>query len=564
MDVMNTMDEVALSLLSAIPGAVGLVEPVLDGDNHIIDLSLMWANDQLCDLVGSVPSEGLKLSQSATAEKTVEWLRRLQATRGTERIDRHFWSVSPGRADAGDFYQLDLRWWDERLILVATPLVTAQPDLSTALRAAALLVKVLPELPVSYGVLLGERWLHFPTPSLMSSLGTSTNEFTALSLMDIVHEQDRSSAARWLTLPQQSRRGPFLFRSVRLGTSERWLELWMAQVEPGSSAFTSNESANIYVLTDVDDRVRLQEEHEVLLDWQANQLDVMYSALNASHDGIAIWKAVRDEVGEISTFTLIFVNEAGAVATGRMPRQLVRHDIEDVLGATEAVTLGRLLRAALDEKSVQIDVVDINSPQGWVGAYENTVVPFMHDQVLASFHDVSEERREQDRLQWLAEHDNLTGLTNRRGLDAQLEAALARTRLTNMFSGFVFIDIDDFKRVNDSYGHDQGDVLLKDFAARIQSSLDEGSLVARLAGDEFAILIETVESSADLQAKLDLVMEAIRRPFELPPHSLRITCSAGAALCSGQEQVTEVLRIADRAMYRAKHDGKNRFSIVHI
>jgi diguanylate cyclase (GGDEF)-like protein len=188
----------------------------------------------------------------------------------------------------------------------------------------------------------------------------------------------------------------------------------------------------------------------------------------------------------------------------------------------------------------------------------------MHDQVLASFHDVSEERREKDRLNWLAEHDNLTGLTNRRGLDAHLHEALVRTQLANKLSGFVFIDIDEFKSVNDTYGHDQGDLLLKEFATRVQSSLGEDSLVARLAGDEFAILIESVESAEDLKAKLNLVFECVRRPFELPSHTLRITCSAGAALCSGQEQVTEVLRITDKAMYRAKHDGKNRFTIVHI
>jgi diguanylate cyclase (GGDEF)-like protein len=167
-------------------------------------------------------------------------------------------------------------------------------------------------------------------------------------------------------------------------------------------------------------------------------------------------------------------------------------------------------------------------------------------------------------LNWLAEHDNLTGLTNRRGLDAHLQEALTRTQMTNTLSGFVFIDIDDFKSVNDTYGHDQGDVLLKEFASRVQSSLGEGSLVARLAGDEFAILIESVESEDDLKARLDLVFEGVRRPFELPAETLRITCSAGAALCSGQEQVTEVLRMTDKAMYRAKHDGKNRFTIVHI
>jgi diguanylate cyclase (GGDEF)-like protein len=212
----------------------------------------------------------------------------------------------------------------------------------------------------------------------------------------------------------------------------------------------------------------------------------------------------------------------------------------------------------------QVKVVDIDSPQGWVGAYENTVVPFMHDQVLASFRDVSEARREKERLHWLAEHDNLTGLVNRRGLEAQLQAVLDRTRVVNGLSAFVFIDIDDFKHVNDTYGHDHGDLLLQDFARRVTSALGFDILVARLAGDEFAILIEAVDSADDLRAKLDVIFDTIRQPFDEHPPLLHITCSAGAALCAGQEHVSEVLRIADKAMYRSKHDGKNRYTIVHI
>jgi hypothetical protein len=310
MTMTHSVHESTMGLLGALPGAAGLVNPVFDGDGKLCDLVLIWANDQLCGLVGTVPAAGLKLSQSGTPEKIAEWLQRLEKNRHSTEIDRHFWSISAGRADAGDYYQLDMRWWDDRLILVATPLVTAKPDLSTALRAAALLIKVLPDLPVSYGVLLGERWLHYPTPSLMASLGATQEEFAALSLLEMVHESDRPSAERWLALPQDSRRGPFLFRSAHVGTSERWLELWMALVEPGTTTFAAQESANVYVLTDVDARVRLQSEHEVLLDWQANQLDVMYSALNASHEGMAIWKAVRDDDGQVTSFDLVFINEA--------------------------------------------------------------------------------------------------------------------------------------------------------------------------------------------------------------------------------------------------------------
>jgi diguanylate cyclase (GGDEF)-like protein len=247
-----------------------------------------------------------------------------------------------------------------------------------------------------------------------------------------------------------------------------------------------------------------------------------------------------------------------------MPRQLVGKLIEEMMGDDDNAGLENLFKRALSEHEVQIETVAIDSPQGWVGAYENKVVPFTDDQVVASFRDVSEEKREQDRLHWLAGHDHLTGLPNRRNLENYLQAALSHARVKNHFAAFVFIDIDDFKRVNDKFGHDAGDQLLKDFAQRLGSSLGEEAVVARLAGDEFAILLEDVASRDSLDKILGTVLETMRQPFDCAARSLAITCSAGAALCAGEEPMTEVLRIADKAMYRAKHDGKDRFRIVHI
>jgi hypothetical protein len=204
---------------------------------------------------------------------------------------------------------------------------------------------------------------------------------------------------------------------------------------------------------DVDVEVRLEAENQKSIKRQDAQLGVLTSALNASRNGFAIWKAIRDEHEEIVSFTLVFINDVGAAPTGIMPRHLVGGRIEEVVGQKDSIDLRNLFTHALEDHTMQSEVLQLESPSGWVGAYLNEVVPFTDDQVLASFRDVSEEQRERDRLNWLAQHDHLTGLPNRRNLEEILEKSLNRVVGTKAFIAFAFVDIDDFKNVNDQHGH---------------------------------------------------------------------------------------------------------------
>jgi diguanylate cyclase (GGDEF)-like protein len=145
-----------------------------------------------------------------------------------------------------------------------------------------------------------------------------------------------------------------------------------------------------------------------------------------------------------------------------------------------------------------------------------------------------------------------------------LEKSLKSVRGTSRLIAFAFLDIDDFKKVNDTHGHDVGDALLKAFANRMRQALGDEGIVARLAGDEFAVVMDRVDSAEDLHSDLVSLMEEMRRPFSDVSVPVTVTCSAGVAICAGGVPVTEVLRTADKAMYRAKHDGKNRFNVVHI
>ena len=437
------------------------------------------------------------------------------------------------------------------------PALTAELDIHAVARAAEVIVSAMPDLAIAYGALIDGEWRRYPTKSFLSAIGLSGQEFDELSSDDLANTLDLDRVNRWASEPASERPGPLIFQADNGKNISRWLELHLSSV--GGAA-----EPNFYILRDIDSEIRLEAEKQKHVKRQDSQFSVLSSALNASRDGFAIWKAVRDEQGKVVSFILLFINEAGAAPTGQMPRHLLGGRIEDVVGREQSADLTVLFARAVDSHAMQSEVVQLESPAGWVGAYLNEVVPFDDDQVLASFRDVSEEQRERDRLNWLAEHDHLTGLPNRRNLENVLEKSLKSVRGTSRFIAFAFLDIDDFKKVNDTHGHDVGDALLKAFADRLRQSLGGEGIVARLAGDEFAVVMDGVESAEDLHSDLVSLMEEMRQPFGDVSVPVTVTCSAGVAICAGDERITEVLRIADKAMYRAKHDGKNRFNVVHI
>jgi diguanylate cyclase (GGDEF)-like protein len=291
------------------------------------------------------------------------------------------------------------------------------------------------------------------------------------------------------------------------------------------------------------------------------QLDLIGEALDASQDGFAIWKAVLKPQSKVADFELVFINRAGAAAEGKSPAQLIGCGLEKVVGPLATKGLFPLFSKALETQKTIRDTLLVSSPQGWAGAFENTVVPLGNGQLLSTYRDVSEERREHGRLVWLSEHDYLTGMPNRAKLQSYLSESIELASVDGTLLAFVFIDIDYFKNVNDELGHDIGDVLLVNFIKRIRNSLPESSLVARIAGDEFAIVLRNVKSVEHLSELMNEVFNSMKRQFSHGDVFLSITCSAGCLITDGSERPEEVMRIADRAMYRAKHEGRNRFLV---
>jgi len=166
------------------------------------------------------------------------------------------------------------------------------------------------------------------------------------------------------------------------------------------------------------------------------------------------------------------------------------------------------------------------------------------------------------RIRYLAYHDQLTGLPNRLLFKDRLQQAIHLAQRNNRTVGVVFIDLDSFKSVNDSMGHDLGDQLLIQVAEILSSHVRSYDAVSRIGGDEFVLMINQLPSPEDLKGIMDKLMEGLRKPFMLQSQELFITASAGVAFYPQDgEQSETLIKNADTAMYRAKEMGRNQYQI---
>lgn len=183
--------------------------------------------------------------------------------------------------------------------------------------------------------------------------------------------------------------------------------------------------------------------------------------------------------------------------------------------------------------------------------------------ILAIWTDITEMRRDQEKVQYLAFHDQLTQLPNRVALMDRLDHALAASGRNSQHGALIFLDLDNFKVLNDTFGHDTGDLLLQQVAARLRSSVRSVDTIARLGGDEFVLLLEdlgTDERKAVIQAEAAArkIVDALSAPYDLRGRHYDCSASLGITIFNGQSPgVDELLKQADMAMYGAKQAGRN-------
>ena len=258
--------------------------------------------------------------------------------------------------------------------------------------------------------------------------------------------------------------------------------------------------------------------------------------------------------------TMRFVSPSASRVFGYDPGEMLRQTVSELLHPDDRERAATFFRNAAQSPGVTGPVEwRFRQPDGsWLHA-EILATNLLHDHtvkgVVLNTRDVSERRRLEEQLTHQAFHDPLTGLANRALFRDRVSHALALAQRRGSPVTVLFLDLDDFKKVNDSLGHHEGDRLLIAAAERFLACARSADTVARLGGDEFAILIEGADGRDGLPER---IAAAMSHPFSLSGNQLRVTASIGVATASTADRADDLLRNADMAMYAAKRLGKGR------
>ena len=263
---------------------------------------------------------------------------------------------------------------------------------------------------------------------------------------------------------------------------------------------------------------------------------------------------------------IVQANEAALVLLGYSDDELYDLRVPDLLlerADRERVALALTPGSDLPEQELKLQRRDGRAVVCLVAAYPRSDT---RGGFLVYFHDVTEHRLTQQQLVHNAFHDVLTGLPNRLLFMDRLERVLkhVRRRMGYRFA-VLFLDLDRFKTVNDTFGHAAGDELLQAVSRRLEQCLREDDSVARLGGDEFAIILDEINDASDATRVAERILESLHDAFSIQGREVHVGTSIGIALStSGYETPDDVLRDADAAMYRAKSAGRGHYEIFDL
>ncbi len=221
------------------------------------------------------------------------------------------------------------------------------------------------------------------------------------------------------------------------------------------------------------------------------------------------------------------------------------------------------LRGELVPARYELKVIRSDGEERWADYSARLLELGGEPAVLAVIVDITDQKAAEDQIKTLAYHDTLTGLPNRRLFVDRLSLAVSQTQRAGHRIGILFVDLDHLKAINDSLGHIIGDQLLQSVAARLKQSVREGDTVARLAGDEFTVLVVGITGVEDAAKVAEKILDSVRQPFRFGEHEVRTSCSIGIAVFPEHGQDVEMLLgSADSAMYRAKESGRDTYRLA--
>jgi diguanylate cyclase (GGDEF)-like protein/PAS domain S-box-containing protein len=294
-----------------------------------------------------------------------------------------------------------------------------------------------------------------------------------------------------------------------------------------------------------------------ITEWRrmGDQLRMKAQVFDRSNEAMVISDHQNNIVAVNAAFTMLTGYEREEVL-GRNPRILSsgRQDAAFYRAMWQSIVREGYWRGDIWERrkdgSVYPKFLSITAIRDDVGAIVN---------YLAVFHDVSERKEREAQLESLAHFDPLTGLPNRMLLYDRLDQAVAIADRQRQHFALLFIDLDEFKPVNDAHGHDVGDEVLKQVGQRLNLVIRGMDTAARLGGDEFVVILTDIRNRENAEGVAEKIIDELSKPYEVAGATLSISASIGASLYQGEQGAAmDLLRTADEAMYQAKRDGKRR------
>jgi diguanylate cyclase (GGDEF)-like protein/PAS domain S-box-containing protein len=373
-----------------------------------------------------------------------------------------------------------------------------------------------------------------------------TEQPSVEKIFSMVHADDRPVLARGRA-DAVERGVPFevVYRMNRGDAEQRWVHT-RGVPEPAEPGMVTKLAGTVEDITDRVEAERIRREAEERFETAFEQAGVGAAILNL--------EGLRTRV-----------NAAASTILGR-PREQLLHRTWDEFQHPDDVEFIQATRArGLVGAATHSDERRYIRPDGsivWVlmnlAAVRSDDGPPQY--YVAQFHDITERKSAEAELAHLALHDALTGLANRALLTDRLNHALATTRRRDERLAVIFLDLDQFKIVNDSLGHGVGDELLRQVATRIKLVIRESDTVARFGGDEFVIVCDE-SSIAEVEQIAARVQQTVSRPYFIAQQEIGITASLGIAVADRHATTESLLRDSDTAMYSAKEHGRDRMEI---
>jgi len=403
--------------------------------------------------------------------------------------------------------------------------------------------------PVGIGIVDLDGHTTMTNEVLRRSLGYSAEEFAATPFAVFTHPDDLQANLEWFARLVKGEIDHFEMekRFIRKDGGTLWVDLTVSLVRDAGGS----PDYAIGMTADITDRKRLEDELRATDELYRLLVERVPAVVYAAEPGGAgRWHYVSPQIETILGFSA----DEWIADPGLWLRQLHPEDQEGTLDKEE-----RLLKS-VGENKIFSDSYRLRHRNGATLWVRDDAMLLWDQRGHATWHgvlvDVTPEKRLEERLEHQAFHDALTGLPNRKLFHDRVGHALDQRRTANV--AVLFIDLDNFKTVNDNFGHASGDQVIVAVARRLQSCARTGDTAARVGGDEFALLVEDM-SAAQVTALADRVIDALSTtPVEFSGRKLTIGASVGIAVAGPGETTETLLRNADLAMYEAKLRGGYR------